>query len=286
MPCGSSSLISEPVNYRLIDKDLKAIAEPFLLRFPPSPFKWHGSWFSTALGIPQQSLVQISCKNLFSDVLHRPFLCSTTSLLPYARDIPRSNTIPRLYDLTLKDFANDWTDQPFILTHPVREWPAYKEWSTEHLLEKYGKIKFRAEAVDWPLNMYMYYLRDNDDESPLYLFDHSFVEKMSLKVGNQNGGQYSIPTCFQEDLFDVLGDQRPDRRWLIIGPEKSGSTFHKDPNATRSVIPTRTRLEGRLMNPKVPGTLYFVDQNTGSCFRLAHPLLLHQVSMYRKIKAK
>jgi hypothetical protein len=32
---------------------------------------------------------------------------------------------------------------------------------------------------------------------------------------------------FAEDLFSVLGDQRPDYRWLIIGPEKAGSSFHK-----------------------------------------------------------
>ncbi|KAL8694048.1 MAG: hypothetical protein Q9218_001226 [Villophora microphyllina] len=73
-------------------------------------------------------------------------------------------------------------------------------------------------------------MSNNDDESPLYLFDHSFVEKMGLKVGRD--GEYWPPECFGEDLFDVLGDQRPDRRWLIVGPTASGSSFHKDPNAT------------------------------------------------------
>ncbi|OAX81956.1 hypothetical protein ACJ72_03701 [Emergomyces africanus] len=34
------------------------------------------------------------------------------------------------------------------------------------------------------------------------------------------------------DLFSALGPDRPDNRWLIIGPPRSGSTFHKDPNAT------------------------------------------------------
>ncbi|KPI41040.1 F-box protein [Cyphellophora attinorum] len=53
---------------------------------------------------------------------------------------------------------------------------------------------------------------------------------MKLEVGP--AGDYEAPSCFQEDLFAVLGDQRPDHRWLIIGPERSGSTFHKDPNAT------------------------------------------------------
>lgn len=98
------------------------------------------------------------------------------------------------------------------------------------MLGKYGDVSFRAEAVDWPLKTYVEYMNDNQDESPLYLFDRSFVEKMDIRVGR--GGQYWAPRCFGEDLFSVLREQRPDSRWLIVGPEKSGSTFHKDPNAT------------------------------------------------------
>ncbi|KAI4288539.1 MAG: hypothetical protein L6R35_002190 [Caloplaca aegaea] len=146
--------------------------------------------------------------------------------------IPPGNTISRFYDLSLEEFAKSWADRPFILTHPIQAWRAYMQWSIDHLLETYGDTKFRAEAVDWPLKDYWDYMGDNQDESPLYLFDHSFVEKMNLKVGQGEGSHYSIPECFGEDLFDVLGNQRPDRRWLIIGPARSGSTFHKDPNAT------------------------------------------------------
>lgn len=89
--------------------------------------------------------------------------------------------------------------------------------------------------MDWPLKTYMDYMNDNQDESPLYLFDRSFVEKMGIEVGTYLDGQYWTPECFGEDFFTVLEGQRPDHRWLIIGPERSGSTFHKDPNATRYV---------------------------------------------------
>lgn len=45
--------------------------------------------------------------------------------------------------------------------------------------------------------------------------------------------QVQVPEQFPEDLFSVLGESaRPDYRWLIMGPERSGSSFHKDPNAT------------------------------------------------------
>ena len=100
------------------------------------------------------------------------------------------------------------------------------------MLEKHGNVVFRAEAVDWPLTTYVEYMNDNEDESPLYLFDRSFVEKMNITVGRAANGEYWSPDCFGEDLFSVLADERPDCRWLIVGPERSGSTFHKDPNAT------------------------------------------------------
>lgn len=76
-------------------------------------------------------------------------------------------------------------------------------------------------------------MNDNSDESPLYLFDRAFVERMGIVVGREEDGEYWTPDCFGQDLFAVLGQQRPDSRWLIVGPERSGSTFHKDPNATR-----------------------------------------------------
>ena len=113
----------------------------------------------------------------------------------------------------------------------MKKWPIQQKWCQDSLLEQYGDVIFRAEAVDWPLKTYIKYMNNTADESPLYLFDRSFVEKMNLKVGQSNEA-YWPPECFGEDFFELLGDQRPDHRWLIIGPERSGSTFHKDPNAT------------------------------------------------------
>jgi hypothetical protein len=178
-------------------------------------------------------MAKIRCENVFSDVLYRPFLCTYTPLSPYTTNIPRANAIPRLEDLSPTEFSENWSDKPFILTRPVREWPVYKSWDTDALLEQFGNVKFRAEAVDWSLNTYIQYMNNSSDESPLYLFDRGFVDKMGLSVGkHQQSPSYWIPECFGEDLFAVLGDKRPDDKWLIIGPARSGSTYHKDPNAT------------------------------------------------------
>jgi hypothetical protein len=210
----------------------------------------------------------IPCDYVFSDVLFRPFLCANTSLTPYVTNIPSRNSIARLDDLSPTDFASHWSNRPFILTKPVREWPVYKTWDISALLEQFSEVKFRAEAVDWPLRTYVSYMDNNLDESPLYLFDRNFVDKMGLKVGRTHQhAHYWIPDCFGEDLFAVLGDRRPDSRWLIIGPARSGSTFHKDPNATSAwnavlrgskywiMFPTDTE------SPPPPGVYVSEDQS-------------------------
>ncbi|KAL4953010.1 hypothetical protein BDW69DRAFT_12551 [Aspergillus filifer] len=201
----------------------------------PTTFAWRGTWRATYLNLPPSKVAYLDCSNLFSDALHRPFYCAHISLDPYASNIPSRNQITRLPNLTYEEFQEKWSDTPFILTEPVKEWPVYHQWSVETLLPKHGETSFRAEAVDWPFRTYVDYMKNNSDESPLYLFDKEFVSKMGLKTGpldQEPRTAYWPPPCFGEDFFSVLGNDRPDRQWLIIGPERSGSTFHKDPNAT------------------------------------------------------
>ncbi|KAL3453637.1 hypothetical protein BJX65DRAFT_128839 [Aspergillus insuetus] len=205
------------------------------IRSPPTSFTWRGTWRATYLNLPPSKVAFLDCSNLFSDAVHRPFYCAHISLDPYASNIPARNQIARLPNLTPEEFQEKWSDTPFILTEPVKQWPVYHQWSVETLLPKHGGTPFRAEAVDWPFRTYVDYLKNNSDESPLYLFDKEFVSKMGLKVGpldQEPEAAYWPPPCFGEDFFSVLGNDRPDRQWLIIGPERSGSTFHKDPNAT------------------------------------------------------
>lgn len=196
-------------------------------RSPPPSFEWQGTWRSTYLSQPKTREPSVDCSNLFSDLLHRPFFCANVPLDHYAQNIPSSNRIPRLPDLDPTDFATNWVSHPFILTQPVRNWPIYKTWTWQHLATTYATTNFRAEAVDWPLSTYLTYLRNSTDESPLYLFDSHFSHKMSLPPT-----AYTAPPAFGPDLFTHLSTHRPDHAWLIIGPARSGSTFHKDPNAT------------------------------------------------------
>lgn len=191
--------------------------------------RWRGTWRSSLLKRERQ-MPKVDCRNLYSDALYRPFQCTYTSLEPFVSNIPTRNQIARLADLSVEEFGERWSDRPFVLTDPVRKWQVYRDWDEQKLLDKFGDVEFRAEAVDWPLRSYLDYMNNNQDESPLYLFDRAFVEKMQLGIGPD--GAYEPSQCFSEDLFTLLGENRPDHRWLIIGPERSGSTFHKDPNAT------------------------------------------------------
>jgi len=44
-----------------------------------------------------------------------------------------------------------------------------------------------------------------------------------------------VPKYFSTDYFSLLEDNpRPSFRWILIGPYKSGSSFHKDPNSTNA----------------------------------------------------
>ncbi|KAL1893802.1 hypothetical protein Sste5346_006305 [Sporothrix stenoceras] len=219
------------------------------------PPTWHGTWRSSLLVERRHTRktqtqtatplsdsysppppVSVDCGRVFSDVLHRPFVCSYANPAQFARGIPPSNQIRRLTDLSYDDFAKSWSDTPFVLTADrcVKSWPVLKNWSLDGLRDTYSKTAFRAESVDWPYSLYDQYMRTTTDESPLYLFDKKFVEKMELIVDgdSRETSSYWKPECFGLDLFEVLGRQRPAHRWLIVGPARSGSTFHKDPNGT------------------------------------------------------
>lgn len=169
---------------------------------------------------------------MYSDVLHRPFACTNINLEPYVTNIPKANQMRRLDNLTYDQFAERWTEEPFILTKCIRDWPICSKWSIDSLLRDYAHVEFRAEAVDWTLARYCAYMKENHDESPLYLFDRKFVEKMGISMDSDGDAAYWRPECFGPDLFEVLGSERPAHRWLIVGPRRSGSTFHKDPNGT------------------------------------------------------
>ena len=83
------------------------------------------------------------------------------------------------------------------------------------------------------------------DDAPLYLFDKSFVETAPEIFGRTSPVGFEPPAIVcgddeKDDLFALLVKNanddpkkaRPDHRWFIHGPARSGSLFHVDPNGT------------------------------------------------------
>ncbi|KAH7524352.1 hypothetical protein FEM48_Zijuj06G0110300 [Ziziphus jujuba var. spinosa] len=120
-----------------------------------------------------------------------------------------------------------------LLTGLADAWPARHTWTVEHLLLNYGDTEFKiSQRISSKILMkfkdYVSYMKLQHDEDPLYIFDDKFGEIAPGLLKD-----YSVPHLFQEDFFDILDrDQRPPFRWLIIGPERSGASWHVDPALT------------------------------------------------------
>jgi histone arginine demethylase JMJD6 len=80
------------------------------------------------------------------------------------------------------------------------------------------------------LKYFVEYTGTNRDDSPLYVFDASFDEG---KITKNLLDDFNVPIYFRDDLFGLVGEKRrPPYRWILIGPERSGSSLHIDPLAT------------------------------------------------------
>ncbi|TQE12648.1 hypothetical protein C1H46_001668 [Malus baccata] len=209
------------------------------------PLQYKGSWKKTALHLEN---VPYECdeagrKPLYFDGFNSLFLyrrlyrCHTT-LDGFSFD---DGNVARTKNLAMEDFSRDYDGKKpvtakyyqVLLTGLADAWPAKHTWTFDQLLQKYGDTAFiisqkSAHKVSMKFKDYVSYLKIQHDEDPLYIFDHKFGEVAPALLKD-----YSVPCLFQGDFFDVLdGDKRPPFRWLIIGPQRSGASWHVDPALT------------------------------------------------------
>lgn len=189
--------------------------------------RWQGTWRATYLrgfcnspqtlasGLPTD---HINISDIYSDALYLPYMAARYDANDIASSSKFANNVKRMDGSALS--VDDLGDEPLILTNLMDQWAALQEpgrWSLSSLAKRFPSVVFRAEAVLTKLSDYIPYHNDcTHDESPLYIFDANFVEKTEASDPT-NGLQqdFAVPHLFQDDLFSVLGEQRPNFRWLV-----------------------------------------------------------------------
>jgi len=261
--------------------------EPSWVREPlPAPFKVAG---------------------FYSDFIFQSFYCSHIDLMSCfgggcsmedmlnpnsgSAAVPSCDNIPRVHysELTPERFQKEFAapNRPVIITGLVESWPCFPKaaghghdatgrgWSVENWSKKYPNVAFKVGRYVMRWKNYLQYMTQvSTDESPLYLFDSRFGEKIPELLAS-----YTVPEFFRKDYFALLEEcgggvsegrsvpgetgrssnsnattpssvssssspssssssssapwaPRPAYRWILVGPTRSGSTFHKDPNHT------------------------------------------------------
>lgn len=187
----------------------------------------------------------IEVEGIYSELLYRSWACRVCDIDKACPGFFNPCTVERVKkeDLSVQAFIDNYEskNKPVIINGIVENWPAFKKWDWEYL-ESASKSTFRAtsatasQAAYFSVSQYRVYSEYAKEEAPLYFFDRNFVTETAVTE------DYTIPCYFDSsipgsatDLFRLFGEKaRPDYRWLIIGPKRSGSMFHIDPNQTNA----------------------------------------------------
>ena len=233
------------------------------------------------------------------------FICPPSYAIPSPKDTFRNYNIqginlaelpmnlhgvPRLHasEVSRERFRSEFEipNRPVLITGLMDAWPAMESWRIDNFCAKYRDVplktnsrstngkRFRMRTFD-----FLAYCDAWNGEKPLYIFD-----KKVLLSHPELLADYTVPPYFSEDLFELMeDDDRPDYRWLLLGPNGSGSPFHTDPHnssAWNAVIEGCKRVS--FYPPEVipPGvdedlihTEYYASDDTMDWYRKTYPTL-------------
>eukprot|EP00030_Apusomonadida_sp_AF-17_P002464 a339756_108.p1 GENE.a339756_108~~a339756_108.p1 ORF type:complete len:410 (+),score=162.32 a339756_108:177-1232(+) len=120
-------------------------------------------------------------------------------------------------------------DRPVMIRGCAKGWPALKEWEPKRMAKTMGDVEFRVSGTRTKLKHYLRYAAENKDDNPFYLFELDLTGEGREPILDH----YTVPKIFHYDYFGVLPERmRPPFRWIVIGPERSGTVMHQDPMGT------------------------------------------------------
>eukprot|EP00041_Stephanoeca_diplocostata_P016225 m.318964 g.318964 ORF g.318964 m.318964 type:complete len:614 (+) comp20295_c0_seq2:249-2090(+) len=172
-------------------------------------------------------------KGLCSDTLYQPWFLSRAQ---YPCAWFQHESVPKRDNLSAMEFRKHFEEIniPVVIRGWTKGWKAHERWTCNEFKSarlRHEKLEVFDEytgPIDISLGNYVHYAETcTAAERPLYMFEPWYIEKVP-----EFATDYTVPPAFQDDLFAVLGDKRPDFRWLLMGPRGSGAPFHQDPNCT------------------------------------------------------
>ncbi len=228
---------------------------------------WKDTYVLLFHGTEHQPHKPMQIPNIYSDNIYRSHLCRSFAIPSQwleqtnndenaTTNNNSSNLVKEVQTIQMEDmphakFFQDFEErnQPVVVKgaangKAVDKW---KDWNC--LTNKNRKKSYRSTSGAAPLpgNFSLEAYRDYTlsteylEESPLYLFDRTAF------ATNQEWNDDFFPEFYENcpywdpsaehghDLLQHLGaKERPDHTWIIMGPKRSGSVFHIDPNATHA----------------------------------------------------
>ncbi|CAH0476846.1 unnamed protein product [Peronospora belbahrii] len=225
----------------------------------------------------------LAVRNFHSDFLYRRW-CRCHMKLEDAFVVPSEEVDPtirrlqkiHIQDLTFQDFYEQYSKVPFVICNAIGNWKASTEWTSEKLVARFPtNVKHRithnldivssTSTMEMSFADYFQYANNQHDETPLYIFDAQFGEKMPSMLEDYRVDDLKV---FKEDFLSVLtdpeedknskmrptkgvklesggkkvrkdkktkrvsGSMRPDFRWIVVGPQRTGAPWHQDPART------------------------------------------------------
>ena len=166
-----------------------------------------------------------STKNILDAILNNVESHASPIQRVCMEDLQELPDEPTLIEYGVFDSAHFFTDADFC-----------DDFSLPNILKQCEQSYFRLDDNHTGrirLGQFCDYMRFNQDDTPLYIFDSQFAIGADENRKSLNE-KYKVPDVFAKDnLFSMVANKyRPPWQWILIGGPRSGTGIHMDPLGT------------------------------------------------------